>query len=86
MNITIEIKADDTAEVAEAFTVNLMNVSGMDKLQVGAVSITSRRWPVLNNLGFTLKASKSANGDNPDSLVSIIGVALGSSSFENIFT
>ena len=44
VNITIEIKADDTPEVAETFTVNLVNVSGMDTLQVGAVSITSRRW------------------------------------------
>lgn len=43
MNITIEIKADDTPEVAEAFTVNLVNVTGMDKLQVGAVSIMLRR-------------------------------------------
>ena len=44
VNITIEIKADDTPEVAETFTVNLVNVSGMDTLQVGAVSITGRRW------------------------------------------
>ncbi|XP_015763361.1 PREDICTED: G-protein coupled receptor 98-like [Acropora digitifera] len=36
VNITIEIKADDTPEVAETFTVNLVNVSGMDTLQVGA--------------------------------------------------
>ena len=47
MNITIEIKADDTPEVAEAFTVNLVNVTGMDKLQAGAVSITLRRWEVV---------------------------------------
>ena len=38
VNITIEIKADDTPEVAEIFTVNLVNVSGMDRLQTGAVS------------------------------------------------
>ena len=79
VNITIEIKADDTPEVAETFTVNLVNVSGMDTLQVGAVSITSRRW------GFSLKASRSASGDKPESLVSIIRKVSGSSSFENIF-
>jgi len=39
VNITIEIKADDTPEVAEVFTVNLVNVSGMDRLQIGAVRI-----------------------------------------------
>ena len=39
VNITIEIKPDDTPEVAEVFTVNLVNVSGLDRLQIGAVSI-----------------------------------------------
>lgn len=38
MNISIEIKPDDTPEVAEIFTVNLVNVSEMDRLQIGAVS------------------------------------------------
>ena len=38
VNITIEIKPDDTPEVAEVFTVNLVNVSGVDRLQAGAVS------------------------------------------------
>ena len=39
VNITIEIKPDDTPEVAEVFTVNLVNVSDLDRLQIGAVSI-----------------------------------------------
>jgi len=40
VNITIEIKPDDTPEVAEVFTVNLVNVSDLDRLQIGAVSIS----------------------------------------------
>ena len=40
MNITIEIKPDDTPEVAEIFTVNLVNVSDLDRIQTGAVSIS----------------------------------------------
>ncbi|XP_068693739.1 adhesion G-protein coupled receptor V1-like isoform X3 [Montipora foliosa] len=36
VNISIEIKPDDTPEVAEVFTVNLVNVSGVDRLQAGA--------------------------------------------------
>ena len=39
VNITIEIKPDNTPEVAEVFTVNLVNVSDLDRLQIGAVSI-----------------------------------------------
>ena len=39
VNITIEIKPDETPEVAEVFTVNLVNVSDMDRIQVGAVRI-----------------------------------------------
>ena len=38
VNITIEIKPDNTPEVAEVFTVNLVNVSDLDRLQIGAVS------------------------------------------------
>ena len=38
VNITIEIKPDSTPEVAETFTVNLVNVSNLDRLQKGAVS------------------------------------------------
>ena len=38
VNITIEIKPDNTPEVAETFTVNLVNVSNLDRLQTGAVS------------------------------------------------
>ena len=39
VNITVEIKPDNTPEVAEVFTVNLVNVSNLDRLQIGAVSI-----------------------------------------------
>ena len=39
VNITIEIKPDNTPEVAEVFTVNLVNVSDLDRLQIGAVSL-----------------------------------------------
>ena len=39
VNITIEIKPDSAPEVAEVFTVNLVNVSDLDRLQIGAVSI-----------------------------------------------
>ena len=46
VNITIEIKPDTTPEVAEVFTVNLVNVSDLDRLQTGAVSI-SIFWLVL---------------------------------------
>ena len=49
VNITIEIKADDTPEVAEIFTVNLVNVSGMDRLQTGAVSILNLIESAMNN-------------------------------------
>lgn len=38
VNITIEIKPDDTPEVAEIFTVNLVNASDLDRIQKGAVS------------------------------------------------
>lgn len=41
VNITIEIKSDNTPEVAEVFTVNLVNVSDLDRLQIGAVSIST---------------------------------------------
>ena len=41
VNITIEIKPDDTPEVAEVFTVNLVNVSDLDRIQTGAVSISA---------------------------------------------
>ena len=41
VNITIEIKPDNTPEVAEVFTVNLVNVSNLDRLQIGAVSIST---------------------------------------------
>ena len=46
VNITIEIKPDNTPEVAEVFTVNLVNVSDLDRLQIGAVSL-SIFWLVL---------------------------------------
>ena len=46
VNIIIEIKPDNTPEVAEVFTVNLVNVSDLDRLQTGAVSI-SIFWLVL---------------------------------------
>ncbi|PFX17387.1 G-protein coupled receptor 98 [Stylophora pistillata] len=38
VNVTIEIKPDSTPEVAETFTVNLVHVSNLDRLQTGASS------------------------------------------------
>ena len=40
VNLTIEVKPDNTPEVAEVFTVNLMNASNLDRIQEGAVSTT----------------------------------------------
>ena len=51
VNITIEIKPDDTPEVPEIFNVNLFNASDLDRLQTGAVSTCISR-------GFELADSK----------------------------
>ena len=56
VNITVEIKPDKTPEVAEVFTVNLVNVSNLDRLQIGAVSIST--WILVFTIIIILFANK----------------------------